>query len=367
MASATAATAASKGLVFQKRILSHFDSLALAPTDLTTIQSTTTSHNVALVSWLLPVGRLQQLVHSRFEVETIARDNEDTPYGLLTMVSSQFELPNTERRTLYERMTEPKVVTQVVYKTSVVDRQHWHRTAWTFFSASSSALWARNPRKLYGIDIDLFNVKITAPKFDEERSCYGGAGELTEEEKKGAAKQSNNRDSYYTLEVPDDGLKLSLKDSGRNLFDHRVRVTDGFVDNESALRVVGMHRESIMWGHEGSLVRQPAWSTPILPNTASLVPATFSPGRSMSERFGIAQEDFPTTPLVCWLVQRIPKTYIYAVESMIEEENDMSGGWSSQGEQPFQDRVQKRAQNRYDVFKGELRSRVYEDLKDEQK
>lgn len=326
-------------LVFKQRIICHFDELCLRPTDIQTVTNVVTSKNVGLISFLIPSKNLQELVHPRYEVEDLAFDQSTgTAYGLLTCITSQFSVQDEKsKKSLFNRLFEPEWIGQLVLKTSVVDRHTWNRTAWHFRSYLKSPQWQDFPQKVYGIDLRSAKVDFNA-KFNKEQ----------------------NKFDCYSSAVPEIDFNLELEDTGTSVLDPEARCVNGFVDNESALRVIAMHRESLMRGNEGTCFRTGVFSTPVIPNIAEV--KSFNIGRKVCDLFDLAEDEFPSeAPLCAWCVKEVPKTLVYQCESMIEDENE-EHNWTDQNEKTYNDRALRRTMNRNEDMRDEIRFKAYRDI-----
>lgn len=326
-------------LIFKQRVICHFDSLCLKPTDLGEVTNIVRSRNLGMITFLIPSRNLQELVHPRFEVEDMAIDQATgTPYGILTAIVSEFSPSQKSKKSLFERLFEPEWIPQLVLKTSVIDRHTWNRTAWHFRSYLKSSQWQDFPRKVYGLDLRPDPVSLAGTKFNEEKDMF----------------------ESFKAECPNIGFKLGLEDTGVSVLDPDARVVDGFVDNESALRVIIMHRESLMRGNEGTCFRTGVWSTPVIPNVANVT--DFSIGRQICDLFELPEDQFPVdSPLCAWCVKDIPSTFVYQAESTVEDENEPND-WTDQNEKTYTDRAQRKAMNRNHEMKDEIRMKAYRDM-----
>lgn len=326
-------------LIFKQRIICHFDTLCLKPTDLETVTTTVTSKDIGIVSFLVPSKNLQELVHQRYEVEDLAYDQSTgTPYGLLTCITSQFSVTDKKmKQGWFNRFFESEWIGQMILKTSVIDRHTWNRTAWHFRSYLKSPQWQNFPQKMYGIDLRSAKVNLDT-KFNEEKNVF---------------------DRYYS-EVPDIDFRMELEDTGVSVLDPEAKCVNGFVDNESALRVIAMHRESLMRGNEGTCFRTGVFSTPVIPNIATV--KDFSIGRKVCDLFDLSEDQFPTeAPLCAWVVKDLPKTLVYQCESMVEDENE-EHNWTDQNEKTYNDRAQKKTMNRNEAMQEEVRQKAYKEI-----
>jgi hypothetical protein len=336
---------------FRQRIISHFDSLILQPTDQPRVMVKMRSRNMAVLSFLMPTVKLQERVHGRFEVETMAVDADGKPYGILTAVVSEFSVVESLRRTFFEKVLEDPWIGQLALKTSVVDRMNWDRTSWHFTSFLRSKHWGEFPRTAYGVDMRPHKVTVKA-----EYAAAGGPQQTAAAAAAGAGGIAA-RCTSYVAECPDIGFRLRLEDTGVGLLDRDVRTTDGFVDNESALRVIGMGRETVSRGNEGVCFRTGLWSTPVVPNLARIV--EFTPGRRVCDLFDVTEDEFPSkAPIAVWLAHEIPETFVYQTESQIEGENEPND-YTDQNDQTFADRAQRRSMNRTMDLQDEIRRKSY--------
>jgi hypothetical protein len=312
-----------------KRVRSPIDYLVMQPLDNEFVHATVSSKHVGMVHWFVPAAVLQQKVHNRYEVESFAADADGTEYGIMSMVTCS-TTPWEQGR--FQKLIDPAPHHTMSFKISVVDRVHWQRSSWQNCGFTSSKYFGRMPSWVYGIDI-LPNAVNISGDFNEEKGKY----------------------DRYEVSMPSKEFSFALEDQGQRLLDPKTRTVDGFVDNESALRVLFMHRESLMHGVGGVVHRQPMWSSCMEPSVASL--------KSIDKKFlqTLFNFDFEEPPVAVWMFHEVPETRIYTAETHVEDENDPASATHS-GEKSLHNRVQQKAINRYHDFKDEVRGKTYSDI-----
>ncbi|KAG8348986.1 hypothetical protein TRVL_00203 [Trypanosoma vivax] len=370
------------------RIRMPLDHLIMRPSDLDQKLTSIRTKDVAIVTWYMPLANLQQVLHRRYEAEQFGElslsveddlksqfglpeckkggplsslgtegvtksvnnppaeelnggtTNENpVPLGFVTLVAGR-NYP--KKQSWLERHLDSAPHPILSLRVAVVDRVHWQRTAWMVQSICPSICWGRIPQKIYSINLDWKNsVRIDA-EFDEAVGMYSAP---------------------FCLSVPGLNFHLALQDTGRTLLDPETPVVDGFCDNESALHRLSLPREVNMRGLGGSVYRQTLWCTPSLPNIAKV--QQFQPGDLFRNCFGA---DPSTTseiefarPVAAWLVREVEETLVYTMEGEVEDENEPNSA-TTYGDRSLTERVQKKAMNRYNDFRHEVRTRVYSDL-----
>ncbi|EPY23151.1 hypothetical protein STCU_00285 [Strigomonas culicis] len=242
-----------------------------------------------------------------------------------------------------------------------MDRIQWQRTSWLAGSICASWCWGKLPQKIFSINLD----------YKHPVSIHGGGGQPVVFD---AAK--NQYTSDVQVEVPFHRFKLRLRDTGVSLFNTHIaqhlqrydsrdeaqfrlynRVVDGFLENESAFHRLALSREVNMLGLGGSVYRQTLWSAPALPNLATAVDAD-AHGTLFQHYFGC---DPVGGPVATWLCHEIPRTFIYQMEGEVEDENDPNSA-TTYGDRSLTERVQKKAMNRYNDFRSEVRHKTYSDI-----
>lgn len=362
-----------------RRAKASIDHLVMQPLDVNTLTSSFRAAHVSMLCFFVPAAALQEKLHKRYEVEVIAEDPNGTSYGVATLVTSLIH-PLTPRRSLLERIWDPPPFGSVSFNIMSVDRTHWQRSSWCQATYINSLSFGRLPRSLFGLNNHLHTVSVDA-QFDEKTQTY----------------------TRYNVQVEGQRLRFGLQDTGLGLLDPRTPVVPGFLDNESALRALGMRSEVVMRGHGGLLYRQPMWSSLVHPNRAVLaegqafvkvvsewakssdptdgeagaVPLSkpappqvakdaASDDAGALSRYGLIGEVFncppPTAPFAAWLVDEVPCVNLQQIEAHIEDENDPASGTHNAGEKGLQDRIQRRAMNRYVSFRDEVRSKAYSDI-----
>lgn len=222
--------------------------------------------------------------------------------------------------------------------------------------------------------------------------------------------------SLYCVEVEGLDFFIVLRDTGNTLFEepraagsekggegaedrdgfvlNENKIIEGFLDNESALHRLSLGREVNMLGLGGSVYRQTLWSAPSLPNTADF--CFYSFGSLFTRHFGCnpvlgssgthvhystteessggaekPSADYtesatvPPQPVASWLVRAVEKTYVYRMEGEVEDENDPNSA-TTYGDRSLTERVQKKAMNRYNSFKDDVRHRTYAEMSGEE-
>ncbi|ESL10300.1 hypothetical protein TRSC58_01970 [Trypanosoma rangeli SC58] len=358
-ATAAAATAAAVARC-TRRARAPLDHLIMSPSDPDQVVTAIRTTDAAIVTWYMPLGNLQRVLHRRYEAEQFgelpfssttaassltarqspsedAKDapsaDETAPLGFVTLMAGRnYPL----KQTWLERCFDPAPHPTLSLRVAVVDRIHWQRTVWMANSICRSICWGRLPQKIFSINLDWQNDVAIDATFDTAADCYT---------------------TPYELRVPGLGFHLTLQDTGKTLFDPTSRIVDGFLDNESALHRLALAREVNMHGLGGSVYRQMLWSTPSLPNTAEVL--RFDPGTLFKRCFGV---DPPVAkPVAAWLLQEVEKTLLYKMEGEVEDENDPNSA-TTYGDRSLTERVQKKAMNRYNGFRDEVRGKVYSDI-----
>lgn len=317
-----------------KRVRAPLDYLNMRALDTSQVVNTMSTKHVALVSWMMPVGALRTGIHKRFEVEAFAEapnGDEKMPMGLVTLMLGQ-NIPS--KTNFFERLVDPGPHYSMALRISTMDRVHWQRSIWCNHSVCKSIFWGKAPHDIYGLDIEFNSPVVIDAQFDKEAGKY----------------------SKYTAKVEKYGLEIELEDTGVPMLDPSIPTVPGFLDNESALKNIGMSREVCMKGVGGCVYRQTLWSTPSLPNNAKVVKCDVS-GYFM-ERFGHAPEFGPVS---AWLLDEVPETKVYQMEAQIESENDPNTA-TYFGDKALHERVQKKAMNRYNDFRDNVRTRSYSDI-----
>lgn len=276
------------------------------------------------------------------------------PLGLVTLIAGN----NTPaHQTRLERWIDPAPHPTISMRVMVMDRIHWQRTTWVAGSICKSLCWGRLPQRIFSINLDFANGVLI--------NGSGGGGENNEsnnsnvggKDGKPALIFDEKQQKYvtpYTVEVPGLGFKLTMEDTGRTLFDPRTRITDGFLDNESALHRLALTREVNMLGLGGSVYRQTLWSSPALPNVGRVVDCQFG---SLFERY-FGCSPVGVDPVASWIVKDVPTTLIYQMEGEVEDENDPNSA-TTYGDRSLTERVQKKAMNRYNGFRDDIRGKAY--------
>ncbi|KPI89419.1 hypothetical protein ABL78_1455 [Leptomonas seymouri] len=282
------------------------------------------------------------------------------PLGLVTMIVGN-NIP--AKQSWLERMIDPAPHPTLSMRVMVMDRIHWQRTSWLAGSICSSLCWGRLPQRIFSINLDFKNSVIisggdgaTAPESASSEShratttAAGGRKPLVFDA------PTQRYTSPYQVDIPGLGFKLKLEDTGKTLFDASSRVVDGFLDNESALHRLALSREVNMLGLGGSVYRQTLWSSPSLPNVGRVVECEF--GALFERYFGCSPVG---EPVATWLVDSVDKTLIYQMEGEVEDENEPNSA-TTYGDRSLTERVQKKAMNRYNGFRDDIRRKTYSEL-----
>lgn len=260
------------------------------------------------------------------------------PLGLVTMIVGN-NIP--AKQSWLERVVDPAPHPTLSMRVMVTDRIHWQRTSWLAGSICSSLCWGRLPQKIFSVNLDYKNP-VTISGGDGQPLVFDAA--------------TQRYTSPYQIDIPGLGFKLKVEDTGKTLFDASSRVADGFLDNESALHRLALSREVNMLGLGGSVYRQTLWSSPSLPNLGRVVECDFG---SLFERyFGCSPVG---DPVATWLVDSVGKTLIYQMEGEVEDENEPNSA-TTYGDRSLTERVQKKAMNRYNGFRDDIRRKTYSEL-----
>lgn len=345
-----------------RRIRCPIDHLIMNPLDMEQVTTRIHTKDVAILTWLFPVNRLQSIMHKRYEAESFhellaVEDNSSdhgaaaplvdgpalvdstTPIqpgdklGFATLVIGN-NIPESQGR--LEKWLDPAPHATLSLRISVLDRIHWQRSSWLAGSICNSLCWGRFPKAIFDIPLDWKNeVKIDA-KFNAQE----------------------NKFDHYRVAVPGHNFSLTLEDTRRTLFEPSTPIVEGFLDNESALRQLALAREVNMSGSGNSVYRQTLWSTPCMPNLAEVT--EMKCGSLFQHYLGCA-EPVRKQPVAAWLVDAVPETLIYGMEGHVEDENDPNSA-TTFGERSLVERVQKKAMNRYNDFRDDVRGKTYSDL-----
>jgi len=314
-----------------RRVRAPFDAISMQAKDLDKVVTCCSTADICILAWLLPQPVLQRLVHRRYDVETIFETDAQGPLGIVSIAAGR---STPKQQSTLERFLDPPPHQVLSVRLNVVDKFVWQRTHWSVTSLSSSKSFGLFPQRAFGALHTPHPVQITS-SFDT----------------------TNNRFDKYEVCIPGLNFFVSLKDLNRTVLDGPI--VEGFLDNESALKLIGHPFELNYRGVSGSIYRQPMWITPFSPNVAEVM--QLETGTFFKDIFG---EEPVGAPLCAWLVDRVPETKIYQAESQAEFENDEYHLTS----QPrgAQVRVQRRATNRYESFRDGLRRRAYSDINEEE-
>lgn len=348
-----------------RRIRCPIDHLIMNPLDTDHVNTRIHTKDVAILTWLFPVANLQSIIHKRYEAEAfhelLTIDGEGgieppvavqtsptatapvsvptTPLmpgdklGFATLVIGK-NIPNYQSR--LEKWLDPAPHPTLSLRISVLDRIHWQRSSWLAGSICNSLCWGRFPKAIFDIPLDWKNeVKIDA-KFNSQE----------------------NKFDHYNVSIPGHGFSVTLEDTQKTLFEPTTPIVEGFLDNESALRQLALAREVNMPGLGNSVYRQTLWSTPCLPNIAQVTELKCG---SLFQHYLGCVEPARKEPIAAWLVDVVPETLIYSMEGHVEDENDPNSA-TTYGERSLVERVQKKAMNRYNDFRDDVRGKTYSDL-----
>lgn len=263
------------------------------------------------------------------------------PLGLVTMIVGN-NIPAKQSR--LEKWLDPAPHPTLSLRAMVMDRIHWQRTSWCVGSVCHSLCWGRLPQRIFSINLDFKNHVVISGGDNHPRGPVFNAN-------------SQRYTSPFQVEVPGLGFKMVVEDTGRTLFDPTTRVVDGFLENESALHRLALSREVNMLGLGGSVYRQTLWSTPSLPNIGRIVHCEF--GQLFERYFGCSPVG---EPVATWLVDEVAKTLIYQMEGEVEDENDPNSA-TTYGDRSLTERVQKKAMNRYNNFRDDIRNKTYSEMR----
>lgn len=342
MAAAASSTAATVTTRCIRRIRCPIDHLIMNPLDTEQVNARIQTKDVAILTWLFPVHKLQGIIHKRYEAEAFhelmgSGDAQNSPssekLGFATLVIGN-NIPKHQSR--LEKWLDPAPHPTLSLRLSVLDRIHWQRTSWLAGSICSSLCWGRFPKAIFDIPLDWKKEVKIDTKFNAEA----------------------NKFDHYRVEIPGHNFSVTLRDTERTLFEPNTPIVEGFLDNESALRQLGLAREVNMPGVGNSVYRQTLWSTPCLPNIAEVTELTCG---SLFEHYLGCAEPSRKDPVAAWLVDEVPETLIYSMEGHVEDENDPNSA-TTFGEKSLVERVQKKAMNRYNDFRDDVRGKTYSDL-----
>ncbi|KAG5504989.1 hypothetical protein JKF63_04436 [Porcisia hertigi] len=280
------------------------------------------------------------------------------PLGLVTMIVGN-NIP--AKQSWLERLVDPAPHPTLSMRVMVVDRIHWQRTTWLAGSICSSLCWGRLPQRIFSINLDYQNpVYISGGQaVDATMTAAKEGAQLFDKHSTQPLVFDATLQRYtspFQIDVPGFNFRLKMEDTGKTLFDTSSRVVDGFLDNESALHRLALSREVNMLGLGGSVYRQTLWSSPSLPNIGRVVECEF--GSLFEHYFGCSPVG---DPVATWLVDSVDKTLIYQMEGEVEDENDPNSA-TTYGDRSLTERVQKRAMNRYNGFRDDIRHKTYREL-----
>ena len=326
-----------KALKLTKRVRCAIDHYVMAPLDVDQVHAAARGTDVALVSWFVPQKKLSFGVHRRYEVETFAVDDDGVEYGILTMAAG-LSHPHSAVEVLDRAFGDRGGAAHgvVSFRTCVTDRTFWQRTCWNMYTHTASAAWGAAARKNYGVDVRDDPVSVRAV-FDKDAGRYAS----------------------YELSVPTAGLRLGLRDTGKELLHYKSPVVPGFVENESALRLLGLLPETVQTGSGGCVMRQPMWCSAINPNVAEVV--DFEPGEVLLDYLKVGKEDFGE-PITAWLQDEIPVQVIYTPELGVETENEPGTASTMGEERQFLTRTTFKGMKRQQQFMDDVRSKTYADI-----
>lgn len=323
-----------------KRIFTPLDFLVLQPVMEAPPVARVVGAHTACITWLAPVEQLQQRVHKRYEVEAVATDKVATragavaerPLGLLSMVVTR----NTSRGHGFVSRLLDQSHNTVSFRSVVVDRQHWRRSAWCYASYVPSFTAGTIPRRAFGLPHIYDDKRVTIDAaFDAQAARY----------------------TRYSASL-DGVVSVALEDSGSALIGSGAATTPCFTDNESALAVLGLPQEFLMFTDEGGIFRQPAWSPLPNPNVAALTACDVHDPDALRDVLCGPLPDTP--PIAAWLLDDTGTTNLYQAELAVEDEQDSSGAVThSYGDGGLRHRVTARAINRYLNFRDDVRRKVY--------
>ncbi|KAG5479106.1 hypothetical protein LSCM1_02956 [Leishmania martiniquensis] len=285
------------------------------------------------------------------------------PLGLVTMIVGN-NIP--AKQSWLERLVDPAPHPTLSMRVIVVDRIHWQRTSWLAGSICNSLCWGRLPQRIFSINLDYKNpIYISGGDAADAMTAAAKAGTPPPSGKR--ARQplvfdtaTQRYTSPFQVEIPGLNFKLKIEDTGKTIFDPSSRVVDGFLDNESALHRLALSREVNMLGLGGSVYRQTLWSSPSLPSVGRIVECEF--GSLFKRYFGCSPVG---DPVATWLVDAVDKTLIYQMEGEVEDENDPNSA-TTYGDRSLTERVQKKAMNRYNGFRDDIRQKTYSELTGEE-
>ncbi|KAK7195648.1 hypothetical protein NESM_000494200 [Novymonas esmeraldas] len=278
------------------------------------------------------------------------------PLGLVTMIVGN-NIPATQ--SWLERLVDPAPHPTLSMRVMVVDRIHWQRTSWLAGSLCNSLCWGRLPQRIFSINLDYTNPVFISSGDSADANAAGGRASTPHRGARQPLRFDAAEQRYtspFQVDIPGLGFRLAIEDTGATLFDASTRVVDGFMDNESALHRLALSREVNMLGLGGSVYRQTLWSSPSLPNVGRVVHCEVG---SLFERyFGCSPVG---DPVATWLVDAVDKTLIYQMEGEVEDENDPNSA-TTYGDRSLTERVQKKAMNRYNDFRNEVRHKTYTEI-----
>ena len=315
-----------------KRIQCPIDHLVMQSVDNSQVIRRVTAWDTCMITWLLPTSVVQRLAHPRYEVEGIADHMEHGQLGFLTFVASQNSVLDPSWS---ERFWEPKPQPSASIRMTVVDRVHWQRTLWAIRSYSGSTTWGKIPKHVFGMDLNDQTAVTIDAKYNEGNQQY----------------------DFYRLKIPHFKLDIGLEDSGVGVLHPTNPIVPGFQDNESALRILAMGRETNFRGYGGMVYRQPFWASPAHPNVAKMS-ADSTVDEFLKSEANVASLG---PPVAAWVIRHVPEIKLYQVEAQVEDENEPHSA-SHYGDKSLSDRVQRKAMNRYFNFRDEVRDKAYSDI-----
>lgn len=337
-----------------KRIHAPIDQLVMQPTDMEFVKARTTAINGCIVSWLLPVASLQQFCHPRYEIEAIAEHPEHGRLGLLTVCASMNRLlhPGWLDRILDGGEWQPSLSLRV----NVMDRVHWQRTYWGIRSYCKSRRWGSIPRRVLGIDLNNNDAVEIDTEFVPAPAAPAAVSGQAPPNGAAATAPRVGRYARFNVAIPTLDLELQFADTGVDVLAPEAPPVLGFTDNESALRILAMARETNTYGEAGMVYRQPYFATPVMPSVANV--------RIVRDGFFLKELKTPLVlqePIAAWLINEVEEIKLYREEASVEEENEPNTS-THFGDKTLHNRVQQKAMNRYFAFREEVRQKSYADI-----
>eukprot|EP00760_Papus_ankaliazontas_P033862 PhM_4_TR6767/c0_g1_i1/m.31778 len=312
----------------------------IAPFDKKHVMSRFTARHHAVINYTVDPRYIEKYFHSRFTSEAFT-DTNGAEHAFVSVVISHTEVPK-QHMGFVQRMIDPGPFPCVSYRALIQDKVVWKRTTWQFGTFLDSLYYSRIPRTVYGLP--LFNAPVSIDTvFDDRRVAY----------------------SKFHVHSPGEkgigAIDISLEDLGVGLLDGNAPVLDGFDNNESAFAALGIPAEYVTRGEGNWVYRQASQCTPFCPNLANVVGTPQIP--YLTESLGLPIDT--ATPHSAWVQDEVHDLQSLMIEAHVEDDNEPNSGSNMAGASGpsggIHDRIQRKAMNRAERMKSDIRQKVYAD------